>query len=169
MAYALFFYLMLALIFTMMYCFIKIVWHIFDRVKTDILLERIQDKNDLLYMDFKDFINVTAEVLKRKGYKVRATNRCGEDNNGLEIDGLQFAEVFKIGVNRLMEVESAMKLAWCMRINSIHRGQIITLGDFKKNTRAFCHMHVISCINGDQFLAMCKEVQRSNAVPDLIK
>jgi hypothetical protein len=91
------------------------------------------------------------------------------DGNGLEIDGLQYVEVFKTEPNNLMEIETAMKLAWCMRINSVHRGFLVTLGNFKQNTRSFCFMHVISCINGDQLLAMCKEVQRGGAVPDIVK
>lgn len=51
-----------------------------------------------------------------------------------------------------------------MQDNDIYRGMIITLGDFKPNTRNYCHMHVITCINGNQLLQMLKKVQSLNPV-----
>jgi restriction system protein len=169
LAYAFVFYAFLTAFILAVYGFVGICRSIAVKIKTGMLLERIRDKYDLLYLDFRDYVNVVAEALRRKGHSVRITDCCGEDGNGLEIDGNQYAEVLKTNLNDLVEVETAMKLAWCMRTHSIYRGRIIALGDFRQNTRTFCHNHVISCMNGDGLLAMCKEVQRKKAVPDWVK
>ena len=56
----------------------------------------------------------------------------------------------------MIEIEQAKKLIKHMQDNEIYRGMIITLGDFKANTRNFCHMNVITCVNGNQLLQMLK-------------
>jgi hypothetical protein len=61
--------------------------------------------------------------------------------------------------------EQAKKLARHMHENGIYRGMLITLGDFKNNTKNFCHLNVIKCINGNQLLQMCKNTQGSGTLP----
>jgi restriction system protein len=157
--------LLLMLIVTMIfYKIFSIIYHILYKIKINNLLESISTKEDLLYMHFKDFQHMTVEVLKRKGYKVDFTNKCGIDGSGLKLNDLQYAEVWKHGLNQVVEVELARNLAKCMQVNSIFRGMLITLGDFKHTTRTYCHKNVIECINGDQLLKMCKEVQRGKVV-----
>ncbi len=68
-----------------------------------------------------------------------------------------------------MEIEQAKKLAKHMRENGIYRGMLITLGDFKNNTKNFCHLNVIKCINGNQLLQMCKDVQSSGILPLFVR
>lgn len=133
---------------------------LYNRLRADTLLDRIRTREELLYLSFKDFRRVVIEVLKRKGYSVKITDRCGEEGNGLLLDNRKYAEIWKHGLNHIVEPEAAMKLEKCMRSNSIHRGMFITLGDFKPATRLFCHKNVIECINGGQLLAMCREVQK---------
>ncbi|HHV59359.1 MAG TPA: restriction endonuclease [Clostridiaceae bacterium] len=138
---------------------ISLVASIAYRIKIRNLLDGISSKDDLLYMNTKDFINVIAEAFRRKGHKVEFTDRCGEEGNGIIIDDKIFAVVWKHAYKRQVEIEDAMKFARCMQNNSIYRGMLITLGDYKTNTRLFCFKNVISCINGDQLLEICKEVQ----------
>lgn len=123
------------------------------------LIKVIKSKEDLLYLNFKDYMAVIVEVLKRSGYKVKPTDACGIEGSGLKLNNIQYAEVWKHGLQQIVDVELAMNLSRCMRDNSVHRGMIITLGDFKPCTRIYCHRNVIECINGDQLLAMCKAVQ----------
>jgi restriction system protein len=141
-----------------------VLWRLYNKIKTDNLLEHINSREELLYLHFKDFLQVIIEVLKRKGYKVRITDQCGEEGNGLILNGRQYVEVWKHSINQIVDVEAAMKLARCMQVNSTHRGMLITLGDFKQNTRVYCHKNVIECINGEQLLEMCKEVQTRKGV-----
>lgn len=136
-----------------------IIHSILYKIKINHLLESINTKEDLLYMCTIDFQNVIAEVLKRKGNKVKITDKCGEYGNGYIINDLKYAEIWKHAINRTVDVEAGIKLAHLMQINSISRGILITLGDYKQSTKKFCHKSVIECINGDQLLEMCKEVQ----------
>lgn len=139
---------------------IGIMYRIIHRTKINNLLERVCTEEDLMYIRFEDFLSIAAEMFKRKGYKVQLTDKCGEDGNGLVLNDILYAEVWRHGLNRPVEVETAMKLARCMHTNSIYRGMLITLGYFKQNTKMFCHKNVIECVDGKQFLAMCRDVQR---------
>lgn len=143
---------------------LKTAANIVYSIKINNLLESINDKDDLSQIGFGDFVYLMMEVFRRKGYKVKMTDKCGEENNGLILNNLQYVEVIKFPLNKRIEVETAMKLARCMQLNSIYRGMIVTLGDFKQNTRSFCHKYVIECINGDKVLEMCKEVQKRRPV-----
>ncbi len=125
------------------------------------LIKVINTKEDLLYLNFKDYMAVIIEVLKRSGYKVNPTTACGIDGSGLKLNNIQFTEVWKHGLQQIVDVELAMNLSKCMHDNSVYRGMIITLGDFKPCTRLYCHKNVIECINGDQLLAMCKAVRNT--------
>ena len=156
--------LMLLTIFFIIQKIIISVYGILYRIKIYNILESLNSKEDLLYLHFKDFLHVVMEVLRRKGYKIKPTDRCGEEGNGLLLNELQYVEVWKHGLTQLVDVEAPMKLVKCMQSSSIYRGMLITLGDFKQSTKMYCHKNVIECINGDQLLAMCKEVQRRKAV-----
>jgi restriction system protein len=153
------FLILMFIVFMILYNFTRLVWHIICKIKIINLLEGIDTKEDLLYFRIKDFIDVIAEVFKRKGFKVISTDNCGEEGNGLILDDIKYAEVWKHGLNQVVDIEAAMKLTKCMRSNSIYRGMLVTLGNFKPNTRSYCHKNVIECIDGDQLLIMCKEVQ----------
>lgn len=137
-----------------------IIQRIIYKIKINRLLESINTKEDLLHMPFKDFFHVIAEVFKRKGYTVQFTDKCGEERNGLILNDIQYVEMWKHSLTQLVEMEAAMKLANCMQRNSIYRGMLITLGDYKQNAKLFCHKNVIEYINGDQILEMCKGVQK---------
>ena len=143
---------------------LKIAMQIAYNIKINNILEGINGKDDLIEVGFRDFVYLMMEVFRRKGYKVRMTDKCGEESNGLILNNLQYVEVIKFPFDKNIEVETAMKLAKCMQLNSIYRGMIITLGDFKQNTRSFCHKNVIECINGDKVLEICKEVQKRKPV-----
>lgn len=132
--------------------------------KINQLIKVIDSKEDLLYMNFKDYLSIIAEVLRRYGYQVKSTDACGIEGSGYKLNGIQFTEIWKHGLHYAVDVEVAMNLAKCMQINSVYRGMLITLGDFKPCTRIFCHKNVIECINGDQLLNMCKTVQNPKAV-----
>jgi len=142
---------------------IEIVIKIFWKRKINELIKVINTKEDLLYLNFKEYMAVIVEVLKRSGYKVEPTDGCGIEGSGLKLNNIQYAEVWKHGIQQIIDVELAMNLHRCMRDNSIYRGMIITLGDFKPCTRLYCHKNVIECINGDQLLAMCKAVRNTKA------
>ncbi len=132
--------------------------------KINELLKVINSKEDLLYLNFRDYMSIIVVVLKRNGYKIKSTRDCGIDGSGLILNNIQFAEIWKHGLNQIIDVELAMNLAKCMQKNSVYRGMIITLGDFKPCTKAFCHRNVIECINGDQLLNMCKAVQKTKVI-----
>ncbi len=132
--------------------------------KINELLKVINSKEDLLYLNFRDYMSIIVVVLKRNGYKIKSTRDCGIDGSGLILNNIQFAEIWKHGLNQIIDVELAMNLAKCMQRNSVYRGMIITLGDFKQCTKAFCHRNVIECINGDQLLNMCKAVQKTKVI-----
>jgi len=162
----LFFYLFASLLLATVILIIELtsvlIFNIYYRAKINNLLESVNTREDLLFMRFNDFLNLTAEVFRRKGHKVRITDKCGEEGKGLILDDRQFVEIWKHSLHHMVEVETAMKLAKCMQVNSIYRGMLISLGDFKYNTKAYCHANVIECINGEQLVQMCKEVQRKN-------
>lgn len=152
------------LIIILIYDLFIFIHSVFYKFKINNLLESINTKEDLLYMRSMDFQNVIAEVFKRKGNKVKITDKCGEYGNGFIINDLKYAEIWKHAINHTIDVEAGMKLAHLMQINSISRGILITLGDYKQSTKKFCHKSVIECINGDQLLEMCKEVQKRREV-----
>jgi len=133
------------------------------------LVNCINSKEDLLYLSFKDYISVIVEVLKRSGNKVRFTDSCGVEGSGLALNNVQFAEIWKHGLQQMVDIELAMNLSKCMRDNSIYRGMLITLGDFKTCTKIYCHKNVIECINGDRLLTLLKEVQDKNAILEPVK
>lgn len=139
----------------------ELTYKIFYKRKISQIIRVINTKEDLLYLNFKDYMSVIMEVLKRMGYKVKPTVACGVDGSGLILNKMQFSEVWKHGLQQIVDVELAMNLAKCMSDNSIYRGMLITLGDFKPCTRLYCHRNVIECINGDQLLDMCKSVQNA--------
>jgi restriction system protein len=128
-------------------------------VKINRLVDTIRNKTDLLYLRTKDFEYVVAEIYKRKEYRVRMSDHFGEGGTGIVLNELCYVQVWKSACHHLMEVEQAKKLARHMQNNGIYRGIIITLGDFKSSTRNYCHTNVISCIDGNCLLQMCKEVQ----------
>lgn len=137
---------------------------IFYKTKINHILEDINSREDLLYMPAMDFQNIVVEVFRRKGNKVEVTNKCGEYENGYMINDIKYAEIWKHGLNYVVDVETGLKLAHCMEVNSIYRGMLVTLGDYKHTTRMFCHKNAIECINGEQLLKMCKEVQKRREV-----
>lgn len=134
------------------------------RIKVNKLLENIDDLEDIQYINFKILLYITAEMFRRKGYSVKITDKCGEEGSGLLLDDTRFVEIWRRALYREVECEVAMKLARCMQSNSIYRGVLITLGDFKRNTRIYCHKNVIECITGQQLLSMLKEVQKRKAL-----
>jgi restriction system protein len=143
---------------------ISIFLNMLYKMKINTLLENINSKEDLLYLSFKDFLNLMAEVFKRKGYKVRITDKCGEDGKGLILNDIQLVDIWKHGLSHIVDVEIAMKLAKCMQLDGFYRGMLLTLGDFKQSTKLFCHRNVIECISGEQLVIMCKEVQKRKEV-----
>ena len=123
------------------------------------LLERVSTKEQLLRTGEKDILNMLALMFRKMGYKVEKTDLCGECLNGLILNDVIFVELWKNAPGHLIEIETAIKLAYCMRRASVYRGMLVTLGDFKRNTRLFCHKYVIQCVNGDQLVEMLREVQ----------
>ena len=159
-----FFLLLLIIITAFINCAFILIGSILFKIKVNRILESINTREDLQYIKFVVFLHLAAEVFKRKGYKVKITDKCGEEGNGLILNDIQYVEIWKYGLNHAVDCEAAMKLAKCMRSNSIYRGILITLGDFKHNTKLFCHKNVIECITGEQLLAMIKEVQKKKEV-----
>jgi restriction system protein len=157
--------LLLMIVFLKICCdVLRIIRHIYCRIKINTLLDGINTKKDLLYMHSQDYISLIKEIFRRKGYSVDVTNKCGEYKNGLILDKKQFVEVMKHPINHVMEVETAMKLARCMQTVAVFRGMLVTLGDFKKSTRLYCHRYAIECIDGDRLLSMCREVQKKKGL-----
>lgn len=148
----------------LIYKLFLIIHSVFYKIKINYLLENINSREDLFNMRSMDFQNVIAEVYKRKGNKVKITNKCGEYGNGLIINDIIYAEIWKHGLNYSVDIEAGMKLEHLMQINSISRGILITLGDYKQNTKKFCFKNVIECVNGEQLLKMCKDVQKRREV-----
>lgn len=155
------FLLLLFTVFMIPYWLVSLICNLLYKLKIANLLESINSKEDLLYCSYRDFLSIITEVFKRKEFKVEPTDKCGEESNGLLLNKISFAEIWKHGLWHTVEIETAMKLAKCMQTHSIYRGMLVTLGDFKQNTKSFCHRNVIECINGDQLLLMCKETQKS--------
>lgn len=138
--------------------------HLIYLVRISILVDTINSKDDLLLLTMQDYEYVIAEVFKRSGYKVRMSRHFADGGNGLILNDLYYVVAKKQACHHLIEVEQARKLTKHMRDNDIYRGMIITLGDFKPSTRNYCHMNVITCINGNQLLEMLKKVQFLNPV-----
>lgn len=153
-------YLIFILLIMLIYNTAIMMYKIVYKYKIENLIENIHSKEDLLNICYKDLPYLMIEIFRRKGDIAKITDKCGEEGNGLILNNLQMVEVWKHALNQVVEMESAMKLAKCMQNQSIYRGMIITLGDFKYNTRCFCHKNVITCINGEQFLALCKDAQK---------
>jgi len=69
----LFFYLFASLLLIAIISFIELIFvlifNICYRVKINNLLESVNTKEDLLFMRFNDFLNLIAEVFRRKGHK----------------------------------------------------------------------------------------------------
>lgn len=141
--------------------------HLIYLVRISMLVDSIHSKDDLLFLSMKDYEYVIAEVFKRSGYKVRMSRLFADGGNGLVLNELYYVVAKKDAYHHMMEVEHARKLTKHMRDNEIYRGMLITLGDFKPNTRRYCHLNVITCINGNQLLKMLKDVQ--NLSPASVK
>lgn len=135
---------------------------IYYKFKIINLLENIHSKDDFIYMSYKDYVHVVAEIFKRKGFKVSHTNLCGEESNGLILNNNLFVEVCKNSFHHQMEMETAMKFTRRMELGAISRGMLITLGDFKDSTRSYCFKNVIDCVNCDRLMQMCKQVQHKD-------
>lgn len=153
---------------SVIYGFFSMVWNVIYKIKINNLLESTNSIEDLLYMRFKDLLNLMAEVFKRQGYTVKITDRCGDEGYGLILNDIKYVEIWNHAVNPA-DIEVAMKLARCMQTDSIHKGVLVTLGDIKQNTRLFCHKYVIECINGEQLLIICKNVQKRRNVIQSVK
>jgi len=143
----------------------KRIYHIIYLVRISLLFDTINSKEDLLFLRNKDFEYVVAEIFKRMGYRVRMSDHFGEGGTGIILNDILYVQARKERYQHLMEIEQAKKLAKHMRENGIYRGMLITLGDFKNNTRNFCHLNVIKCINGNQLLQMCKDTQGLGTLP----
>jgi len=159
--------LIVFLIYSALYLMFELVWRfvykIYFKNRIVSLLDSVRCKDDFLYMSEKEFTGVITLMLTRKGYKVEATDRCGEQEGGLFINGVIFAEMHKESLSHLIEKETAMKLSQCMRESGIYRGMLITTGDYRNSTRLYCGRNVIECLNGDRLLDMCRDVQRAKA------
>ena len=152
-------YLFLIMISVTVYQLACFVSHICYMAKIGYIADNIRCKDDLLYLKLRDYEHVIAEIFRRQGYKVQMSDHFGEGGTGIILDGVYYVIARKESYNSLVEIEQAKKLVKHMRDNNIHRGIIITLGDFKGNTKNYCHMHVIKCINGDQLIQMLRSVQ----------
>lgn len=152
-------YLLLVLFTMLVYEAANFIIQIFYMVKISILVNRIESTDDLLYMKTRDFEHAVAEVFRRQGYRVRISDHFGEGGNGIILDDKYYVIARKDSLHSLVEIELAKKLAKHMRDNGIYRGMIITLGDFKSNTKNYCHINVIKCINGEELIKMFKSVQ----------
>jgi restriction system protein len=141
------------------------IYHIVYLVRISLLVDSINCKEDFLFLSMKDFEYVVAEIFKRMGYRVRMSDHFGEGGTGIILNDLFYVQARKERYQHLMEIEQAKKLARHMHENGIYRGMLITLGDFKNNTKNFCHLNVIKCINGNQLLQMCKDAQGSGTLP----
>lgn len=148
--------------FVILFSIIKITYILVYQAKINSLLQSVEVRDDLIFINFKDLINLVAEIYRRKGYKVEFTDKCGEEGNGLLLNNKLFVEVWKNGVNHPVELETAMKLSNHMQKNSIYRGILISTSDFKINTKSFCHKNVIECVNSNQILAILREIQNKN-------
>lgn len=152
-------YIFLFLVVMIVYELVNWIIHICYMIKISILVDNIESRDDLLYLKLKDFEYAIAEVFRRQGYKVQMSDHFGEGGNGIILNDIYYVIVRKESYHNLVEIEQAKKLIKHMRNNNIHRGMIITLGDFKANTKNYCHTNVVKCINGEQLLQMFKSVQ----------
>src|SRR5690554_3842126 len=80
---------------------VRIVLYFYNKVRISMLIENNGTKRDILYLRFKDYMNLLMEVFKRKGYKVDATKKCGEYGNGMILDKKQFVEVLKCPITHV--------------------------------------------------------------------
>jgi restriction system protein len=152
----------IAVLFSWVFCELSIkLFELIYYIKISILVDKIECKDDLLFLRTKDFEHVIAEVFRRNGYKVRFSGHFGEGGTGIILNELYYVLARKEHYHHLVEIEFAKKLKRHMDNNSIYRGMVVTLGDFKTNTKNYCHINVIACINGDQLLQMCKDVKGS--------
>jgi len=160
-------FLIFLLIFSLsIYWSCLLIYSVIYRIKVNRLLESIDNLEDLLFMNYSLLLSLTAEMFRRKGHLVKITDKCGEEGKGLILDNIKFVQIWRRAIHHDVECETAIKLARCMQYNSVYRGMLITLGDFKQNTKAFCHKNVIECVNGRQLLSMFREVQKRRICPD---
>lgn len=156
------------LIFVFLYLLFDTVYRIVKKImysrKIKNLLLNIGTKEKLLYTGEKDLLNTLALLFCKKGYKVKITDLCGEYVNGLILNDVVFVELWKNSPGHLLEIETAVKLSRCMQKAGIYRGMLITTGDFKNNTKLYCHKYVIECINGDMLLDMFKEARECQVI-----
>ena len=138
------------------------ILHVVYLVRISMLVDSIDNKQDLLFLSLQDYEYVICEVFKRSGYRVRMARHFADGGNGMILNDLYYVVARKEAYHHLIEVEQARKLTKHMQDNDIYRGMIITLGDFKPNTRNYCHMNVITRINGNQLMQMLKKVQSLN-------
>lgn len=152
-------YIFLILVSIILFELVSWIIHICYIIKINLLVDNIKDKDDLLYLKLKDYEFAIAEVFRRQGYKVKMSDHFGEGGNGIILNDIYYVIARKESYHNLVEIEQAKKLIKHMKDNDIHRGIIVTLGDFKTNTKNYCYTNVIKCINGDQILQMFKDVQ----------
>jgi restriction system protein len=157
--------LLTIIVISVVYRILAIICEIVLKIRAIYLLDSITSKRDLLYMKYGDFERVVAEMFRRRNHRVEFSERFGEGEKGLVIDGTVYVQLRKDPLSGMINVEQAMKLAKSMWRDSIYRGMFITLGDFENITYRYCHKNVITCINGDRLLEMCLGVQSARKLP----
>src|SRR5690554_4890998 len=153
----------------MSYMAAAIIYEMYLRVKTVHLFDRISCKRDLLYMKYSNFERIVAEIFRRDNHSIKFSDRFGEGEKGLIIDGTTYAQLKKDNPGCMINVEQVMKLVYSMQRDNIHRGMYITLGDFENITYRYCHKNVITCINGDRLLEMCLAAQAYRRRPSFLR
>lgn len=161
--------LLTIIVISVVYRIFAIIWEIVLKIRAIYLLDGIASKRDLLYMKYSDFERVVAEMFRRRNYRVEFSDRFGEGEKGLVIDGTIYAQLRKDSLGSMINAEQAMKLVKSMWRDNIYRGIFITLGDFENTTYRYCHKNVITCINGDRLLEMCLEVQSARKLSSPIR
>ena len=128
-------YAFLIIVTVVFYEVVSFIVHIVYLVKISSMVDNINSKYDLLLLRLKDYEYCIAEVFRRQGYRVQLSNHFGDGGNGIILDDIYYVIVNKVSFHNLVEIEQAKKLIKHMSDNDIHRGMIITLGDFKTNTK----------------------------------
>ncbi len=152
-------YLFFCLTAWVLYELVSRILHRLYLIRISMLVDSIGHMEDLLFLSLQDFEYVIAEIFRRSGYKVKMSRHFADGGNGIILDDMHYVVARKDAFHHLIEIEQARKLVKHMQDNQIYRGMIITLGDFKQNTRNYCHMYVITCICGNQLMQMLKKAQ----------
>lgn len=147
-------------------CWIGAAASFFKSRRRKLLLDTQQGLNSVAKLSWREFEMLVGEAFRRQGYSIEETGLGGADG-GIDLilrkDG--FTELVQCKQWRSRHVTPAVvREMWGLVAHHRADGvKIICIGEFTRDAAAFAQGKSIDLINGEQLLAMVRDVQATRA------